>query len=193
MKKNIYSLFTLLLTVLLFNACKGPAGDPGPAGPQGAKGDIGAKGDPGTVSIISTGWITVSEELFKASYVPEDLITNIKFTGPDIDKISQKVLDDGIILVYNRLPTSKNVINAIPYTLDLNFYEPGLQLSYFFEARPKEVNCYIQFSKAVNDISDYVGTEEFRVVIIPGPSGLRLKNIDLRDYNAVKKAFNLED
>ncbi|GAB3505095.1 collagen-like triple helix repeat-containing protein [Emticicia fontis] len=193
MKRTVYSLLTLLLTVLIFNSCKGPAGDIGPAGPQGAKGDTGAKGDPGAINVLSTGWVTVSEQLYKSNYDAESLITGIKLSGGVLDKLSQKVLDDGIILVYNRQQSNKGVIVSIPYTLDFSFVEPGLQLSYFYEAMPKEVNCYIQFSKALKDISDFVSNDEFRVIIIPGASGLRLKNIDLRNYEAVKKAFNLQD
>ncbi len=193
MKRNVYSLLTLLLTVLLFNACKGPAGDPGPAGTQGAKGDTGPKGDQGSVNIISTAWIPVTKQQIIARYDATGLISGSSFTGGGIEKLSQKILDDGIILVYNRETSDKQSVNSVPFTLDLNFMEPGLQLSYYFEAKPKEVGCFIQFSKNPKDINSIFTDEEYRFIFIPGPSGARLKNIDLKDYAAVKKAFNLQD
>lgn len=193
MKRNIYSLLTLLFIAFLLNACKGPAGDPGPIGPQGAKGDTGAKGDPGTVSVITTGWIPVTQKDMISRYDAEGLIIATRFFGGQLDKLSQKILDDGIILAYNRQTANKQSVTSIPFTLDLNFMEPGLQLSYYFEARPKEVNCYIQLSKSVKDISPYLVDEEYRFVFIPGPSGARMKDIDFNNYEAVKKAFNLQD
>ncbi len=193
MKKNVYSLLILLLTVILFNACKGPAGDPGPAGAQGPKGDTGAKGDPGSVSVITTGWIPVTQKDLIARYDAQGLIIATRFFGGQIDKLSQKILDDGIILAYNRQTINKQSVTSIPFTLDLNFMEPGLQLSYYFEARPKEMYCYIQLSKAMKDLTPILVDEEYRFVFIPGPSGARLKDIDLSNYEAVKKAFNLTD
>ena len=193
MKKNVYSQLILLLTILLFNACKGPAGDPGPAGAQGPKGDTGAKGDPGSVSVISTAWIPLTQKDMIARYDAQGLIIATKFFGGQIDKLSQKILDDGIILAYNRQTINKQSVTSIPFTLDLNFMEPGLQLSYYFEARPKEMYTYIQLSKVIKDLTPYLVDEEYRFIFIPGPSGARIKGIDLTNYEAVKKAFNLQD
>jgi len=189
MKRNAFSLLALLLGLVIFNSCKGPVGDPGPMGPQGPKGDPGSGG---SSTILSTGWIPVTKQQAISRYDAEGLLIGSRFTGGELDKLSQKILDDGIILVYNRVAGSQS-INSVPFTLDMNYKEAGLQLSYYFEALPKEVNCYIQFSKKLADISPYIENEEYRIIIIPGPSGLRMKNIDLKDYEAVKKAFNLKD
>ncbi|MBA4853886.1 collagen-like protein [Emticicia sp. BO119] len=193
MKKTIYYPFILSIIVLLTIACEGPAGEQGPIGPQGDKGDTGAKGVAGSAKLYATNWIAVTKQDHVNHYVKNGLYTGTDFTGTEIDKISQKVIDDGVILAYVRKSADKSKIMALPYFVDYGATGENLQQTYYFAPSSKKIACYIEYSKSVADISKYLQDEEYRFIIIPGPSGFRLKNIDLTNYEAVKDYFNLND
>lgn len=190
MKKIIYVFATLTVFVFL-NSCKGPAGETGPIGPTGAAGatgSTGVKGDPGSVNVISTGWLKITKELYAKGYAAQNSVfyTGVSVSGgTGLEKISQKTLDEGIILAYNRLPGSSDI-----YLVPFDYYDGTLHLTYSFNIQPKTANFYVYFSKAI-DPKTYFVDEEYRVIIIQGANGGRLKNIDLKNYDAVIKALNI--
>jgi hypothetical protein len=193
MKKNIYYPLILSAIVVLLIACEGPAGDKGAIGPQGDKGDTGPKGAAGVAKLYATNWIAVTKQDHVNHYVKNGLYTGTDFSGGEIDKISQKVIEDGVIMAYVRKSTDKSKIIALPSLIDYGAAGENLQQTYYFTPSPKKIACYIEYSKSVADISKYLQDEEYRFIIIPGPSGFRLKNIDLSNYEAVKEYFNLND
>jgi hypothetical protein len=191
MKKIIY-LFSILAIGFL-NSCEGPQGEPGPAGPAGSTGSpgaTGAKGDAGTVNIQTTAWIKVTKELFASSYSSEDGLfsTNIGINGTAIDNITQKTLNEGIVLAYNRVFGSPAEVWLVPF----DYYHDGNHITYSLRLQPKKAIIDINFSKAI-DPQTYFVDEEFRIVVIPPASGARLRSINFKDYNEVKRAFNLKD
>lgn len=189
MKKITY-LFSTLMVVTFLNSCKGPAGEVGPAGPAGAAGAAGPKGDVGTVNISTTGWIKVTKETYAKGYRQEDNVfyTGVGFSGnPVVDKITQKTLDEGIVLAYNRLVGGSDV-----YLIPFDYYDGSNHITYSLNLEPKSVNFYVYFSKAI-DPKTYFVDEEVRIVVIPPASGARLASINWKDYNEVKKAFDLKD
>ncbi len=193
MRKNIYYPFILSMIVLLLAACEGPAGEKGPIGPQGDKGDTGPKGTAGSAKLYATNWIAVTKQDMVSRYTKDGMYISTSFSGGDIDKISQNVIDDGVILAYVRKSTDKNKIIALPSVVDYGTAGENLQQVYYAIAAPKKISCFIEYSKSVADIGKYLQDEEYRFIVIPGPSGFRTKNIDLSNYEAVKEYFNLND
>ena len=189
MKKNIYVFVTL--SIVFLNSCKGPAGETGPIGPAGATGAAGvagAKGDPGSVNVITTGWIKVPKEIYANFYKAANSVfyTSVGISGNSVlDKISQKTLDEGIVLAYNRLPGSSDI-----YLVPFDYYDGTNHVTYSFNIEPKSANFYIYFSKAI-DPKTYFLDEEYRIIVIQGVNGGRLKNIDVKNYDAVVKALNI--
>ncbi|MBA4853885.1 collagen-like protein [Emticicia sp. BO119] len=190
--KNTFYILILLCISLLFNGCKGEAGDTGLIGPKGEKGKIGAAGDPGVAEIFATNWISITKAEQIKFYDPDLLYTSQGFSGGELDKLSQKILDDGVILSYHRWAADKARIISLPNVIDYGNVESGLQISRYIAAYPKGIDCFVEFSKSV-DINKYLADEEYRFIIIPGASGYRLQNIDFNNYEAVKKALNLKD
>jgi hypothetical protein len=190
--KNILYIIILLCVSFTFNGCKGEAGDTGPIGPKGEKGKVGATGDPGTTEIFVTNWIFISKADQIKFYNADGLYTSQAFSGGELDKLSQKILDDGVILSYHRWAADKTRIISLPNVIDYGNVDSGLQISRYIAAYPKGLDCYVEFSKSV-DITRYLADEEYRFIVIPGASGYRLKNIDFNNYEAVKQAFNLKD
>jgi hypothetical protein len=191
MKLNIYLLIFSLLSVL---ACKGPIGEAGAVGPQGLTGDKGPKGDLTKFNVIATEWYHFTVADFIKAYDPKTFTIRVTLSGNKLNQLTDNIIKDGMILVYNRITDTPDVIYPLPFTLQRPDAATGThQIIYSFETKAKQVDCLIKRTKNITPSADNFIDEEFRVVIIPGPSGARLKDLDLRDYKAVKKAFNLED
>lgn len=160
----------------------------GPIGPQGNTGATGQKGDPG-VTFYTTNWVTVAKKTFVDNYNKTDLYTSIGLTGGVIQTyLTQKTLDGGIVMLYNRLPSNKAFVNAVPF----DTYLKDTHITYSFAAEPGKISCYVSFSKTL-DINTYFADEEFRAIIIPPATGARLGNVDWKNYEEVKRVLNLED
>ena len=189
--KTILSSF-LILFVFIISSCEGPQGEPGPAGVAGAvgaQGLTGAKGDAGATNVFSTGWIKITKELFASSYTAEDgnYWTGVGMTGTAIDKITQKTLDEGIVLAYNRV-----VGDEIVYLVPFDYFNGDNHVTYSLYLRPKRASISVYFSKPI-DPKTYFEDEEFRIIVIPAASGGRLKSVDWKNYKEVLKAFNIPE
>lgn len=187
MKINTY---LILFSFLILTACKGPAGEAGPIGPQGLTGDKGATGDLSKFNVIATEWYAFKDTDFIKAYDTKTSMSKVTLSGNKLNQLTDNIIKDALILVYNRVTDTPDNIYPLPFTIQAPEY--SYQILYGFEVKPKQVDCFVKFTKNILPEEYFIG-EEFRVVIIPGPSGARLKNIDLKDYAAVKKAFNLQD
>lgn len=184
---KILSYLSLALVVLV-SACTGPQGDPGPQGPQGVQ---GPKGDPGSsgAAFYSTNWVSIPKQSFVTNYDQNELYTSIGLQGGAIQTyLTQKTLDGGMVLLYNRVASNKSFVNAVPW----DTYFDGAHVTYSFAAEPGKISAFISFSKAVN-VSNFFTDEEYRAVIVPPATGARLGNVNWKDYNEVKRVLNLED
>lgn len=127
------------------------------------KGDVGPAG---TANVQYSAWTSVAFSGSGTSYVGT-------LTAPPI---TQEVLDKADIRVYWKegsrvlaLPYAQ-VISGTTYTIHQRFYVGRIEL-----------------------VASYsLGAQEMRYVIIPGGATVR-SGLDLDDYDAVKKAFNLPD
>lgn len=187
--KKVLSLLSVAFVAILA-ACEGPQGEVGPAGPQGPQGVPGAKGDPGTVNIYTSKWITVKGPDWY-TYDEEKKYYNIAFKEP---LITQSALDKGLFMCYFRYSDDKTAIYPLPTYLissgaTVGFYpliDPQLGSAMVFETQFQEATDL----KSFTDFS-----VDFRYVIIPDAtlkSG-RMKDIDWKNYEEVKKALNLQD
>lgn len=127
------------------------------------KGDVGPAG---TANVQYSAWTSVAFSGSGTSYVGN-------LTAP---AITQEVLDKADIRVYWKvgsqvlaLPYAQNIAGTT-YSVHQRFYLGRIEL-----------------------LASYsLSSQEMRYVIIPGGAPVRL-GLDLDDYDAVKKAFNLPD
>lgn len=179
---------TFLAGFVLLTACKGPQGDvgpqgekgstgatgaTGPAGPQGATGATGATGGSGGTTTLSgvfySDWLSVQFSGFSEF---EAVIT--------APKITREILDKGTVVTYAKSNISGNVL-PLPFaaldgaTRTTVTYNLGV------------VNLRATFNAS---------SQTYRYVIFPPGTSIgngKKANVDLSDYEAVKKYYNLPD
>lgn len=185
MKPTANKLLALLLFVLL-GACEGPPGPPGPQGPQGNQGQEGLPAPEGVVF----EW------------------ENIDFQAPDywvfLDFPDYEALPTDAVLVYYLYETVQDettgedidVWRLLPQT---EYLEQG-ELVYNFQHTFLDAEVFLQagFNIAEANLGpEYLNDWVIRVVILPGQylSNARggSSKIDVANYQAVKKYFNLPD
>lgn len=127
------------------NGAPGPKGATGAEGPKGDKGATGAqgpKGDPGTANVIYSQWLGIN--FSQAVFWHAEIMTT---------KITQDIVDKGMVLVYFR----STVPNAPVYKLNYNLGNTFLIQS----IAPGQI--------ILNASQDYSDPDyRFRYVIIPG-------------------------
>ncbi|MES2797390.1 MAG: collagen-like protein [Bacteroidota bacterium] len=180
MKKTSILVFTALLLFAIFQACKGPQGDPGPAGVQGIQGLTGTQGlagkDANKVRFSNwqfyTHWSGVSASLDRRA-------SNINIEG--------LFIEDGVFLLY---VLKNGTAKLIP-----SQYNNSVYLDYGIS---KQINN--------NVIIELIGKTEtsgalshqlmydlkFRWVFIPLSNSGKKAAIDYSDYEGVKKAYNIQ-
>lgn len=164
---KMFGMFALACGLLCTNCAKD--GKTGPAGPAGAN---GANGNANVVSstITSSNWSYVSPSW------------EIAFSYP---AITQDIIDKGAVLVYLKNGTSYS-------QLPLTFFQSA---SY---STALEVSNYLGGVKIFWTDSDLTqptnpGSWTFKIVVIAASGRAANPNVNYNDYNAVKKAFNLQD
>jgi hypothetical protein len=152
---------------LTFAACK--KGDTGPAGPAGTN---GANGNANVVSstVTATSWAYTAPS-WKVSFT--------------YAAITQAVIDKGVVLVYAKVG---NAYNQLPLT----FYPASTYSSTW------EVSSYLGGIDVIATDSDLTqpanpGSWTFKIVVMTASARLAHPNVDLKNYNEVKQAFNLVD
>ncbi len=164
---KMLSMFALACGLLFTNCAKD--GKTGPAGPQGP---AGANGNANVVSstITSSNWAYTAPSW------------KISFTYP---AITQDIIDKGAVLVYIKVGSA---YNQLPLTI-----YPSSTYS-----RTYEVSTYLGGVDIFCTDSDLTqptnpGSQNFKVVVIAASGKMANPNLNYDDYNAVKKAFNLQD
>ena len=146
----------------------------GAAGPAGKDGLDGKDGEDGYSNVVSSSIISGNWTFLSPSW-------SQSFTYA---AITQDILDNGAVLVY--VASGVNYYQ-LPYT----FYPTS---SY---SRTYNYVHYLGGLKVYVTDSDLntpqPGTLEFKVVVIEASFLMKNPNVDLKNYEAVKKAFNLKD
>jgi hypothetical protein len=197
-KRLILSTLSLLTAGFMFIGC---TGDDGAVGPAGAKGDTGAqgaggaKGDAGTANVIYSEWLEVPETKTNSA---NNELKSVDFVAA---KITQEIIDNGVILAYVKSGDNQPV-TQLSYTT--NFWNTnGTSIlgsySLYANAALGKITFYQRWITPGTIPSEWINFKgsiinRFRYVIIPkGLSGARQAAVDYSDYAAVKKHFNLPD
>lgn len=165
MKKKLQTTGIVLLTftLLLLNGCKKE--NPGPAG-----------------STVTARTFTVSSWTWSSPYY---------YVNLGVPELTSGNINDAAVMVYFKANSS--AWSALPYTQynsPANYY-----MGFNTNSNNVQVNwVYDSSFSSGDDPNDYYGTQvRCKVVVIPPAERKANPNIDLTDYEAVKKAYHLED
>jgi hypothetical protein len=174
MKKILFPL--LLAVAVLFQNCKGPEGPQGPPG--------------NTAEALGTTFDLTGVNFTSA----EKWQYGLRFADADL---GVDVLESDAVLVYILWETldvdgqSLDSYRLLPQTA---FLENGI-LTYNMDRTSRDFSIFLDGTVNLATVStDYTRNQEFRVVIIPSDFAARRSGtVDYSDYNAVAKAFNIDE
>ena len=184
MKKIILFVFASFLL-----ACEAPVGDVGPqgaAGAAGAKGDKGDVGEKGTFSAIVSPWFSALNWVSSSNGLSH--VQN--FSEP---KLTQQIIDKGLILGFYRPVGEDESGLVLPIPDETANYSLGIAGFLFGGQGTISVALNFRNSGVVNPNLEDWRKIGFRWIIVPPASTGRLKNVDWKNYNEVKKALNIQD
>jgi len=189
---NTLVLLTMVLS-LSFVSCEGPEGPEGPAGldglegaqgVQGATGAQGPAGPLGATNVIYSPWIT--------NVWVKDEVT--KFVSHEIGapKITQEIMDKGVVMAYFRESSVANFIKVLPtiyyqnsvpiLSIDFTIFSGGM---IFFHGASKAENG--------EGVETFSPNSQIRYIIIPGGVAGRVKYpVDFNNYEEVCSYFGIE-
>lgn len=121
---------------------------------------------------------------------------NFGYTGGNNYEIYQRlnptIYSSDVILIYRKSGTTSNNSNvwqSIPRTL----YLPQGELDYDFDFSREDFTIYAGGTYDLTFTPSYITNQTFRIVIVPGYFSKGSSSIDFSDYNAVIKAYNIDD
>lgn len=178
--KKFTLLFLAVLFTMVYSGCKkdpgpeGPQGETGPAGPQGPQGPAG------NANVSSATYVTNSSTW---GYDATNQYWYQTLTAPSV---TSSIVSTGAVLVY--IETSTDTWAQLPRTIYLSSsYSQSQRFIYWTD----NVRIIIQDSDLTQPANP--GTKKFKVITIASSARTANPDINLSDYNAVKKAFNLKD
>lgn len=126
-------------------------------------------------------------------------LRNVNFSYNSIDgytiyrTLSPQIYASDVILIYRMAGTidaNTPIWQQIPRTL----YLPQGELDYDFDFSKEDFTIYAGGTYDLATTPSYITNETFRIVIVPGYFSNKMAHkVDLSDYNAVVKAFNIDD
>ena len=165
MKKTIVLVFIVIAVMLTSNGCKKPKdGATGPQGPAGTNGNANVIGS--TLYTDSGSWRPISTWGFSTEFT--------------LGAITQAVVDKGVVMVYEELGTGWM---ALPYTYGI------VSRSFSFDVGTIKIRIInTDLSNATNP-----GAIGYRFVVITSSNRIAHPNVNYKNYEEVKKTFNLQD
>lgn len=142
-------------------------------------------GDYGNANIISSNTLTLNNW----SVVNDDGV-NFEFETTVLwGEITQEIVDNGIVMVYIKFSSSDWI--ALPFSFSDDNYS-SLSINYSFSVG--QVDISVLGFDDVNDhnASEFNGTTA-RVVVMSQEGRMSHPNVDLTDYEEVKRVYNLKD
>jgi hypothetical protein len=149
-------------------------------GPRGYDGLDGADGDVYTYSAIydvyANDWSGDADDYRVFLEVPE---------------ITNDIYYNGAVLVYRLFETEPKTFNMLPYT----YVDNALTISMDYDAYVGGIELiYKEVFEGTNDTFAPEGDMAFKILIIEGIPLATVKSmVDVKDYNAVTKAFKLNE
>lgn len=111
-----------------------------------------------------------------------------------VSELNPQIFNSDMVLVYRRAGNAGGnpIWESLPKSI---YFDNGAVLDYNFDFTVNDISIYLGYSNATALSPAYISNQLFRVVIIPGYLSNRGGNssIDLSDYNAVVKAYGLND
>ncbi|MES2544018.1 MAG: hypothetical protein V4548_03975 [Bacteroidota bacterium] len=162
-------IFLLIGMVSLFGlqSCSGPEGPEGPPGSDGTN---------------------VEAEVYEITDV--DFLSNGNFSI--VADLPHTILSSDMVLVY-RLSDVFNGADVWRLEPETFYFADGtLDFRYNFDFTRTDVSIYLEGNDLGTVPEEFRLNQVFRIVIIPGYFSNK-KAVDLKDYNAVIKAYNLND
>ncbi len=176
----------LIVALLLMSSCgtEGPEGPVGPAGPQGTTGQVGPQGPAGAANVIYSNWAKAGTWIKTNQFGTDRFYFDIN----NVNRLTQAVLDQGVVLLYSKLETENNQVRQLPIRVYALFTEDIIDFTLM-------VNRIRIWSIPVRGPQTPIipsPNHEFRYVIIPGGQAGRISYENL-SYAEAKEAFNLPD
>ncbi|TDE11371.1 hypothetical protein [Dyadobacter psychrotolerans] len=161
----------ILITAALFQSCRGPEG---PAGPAGLDGPIGQ-----TFEVENVNFNTGNGFQYRTT-----------FNNANVD-----FLESDVVLVYILWDVDNGapIWRLLPQPIDM-----PRGIIYNFDFTPSDFTIFIDAPTSVNLSTlsaDFTQNQTFRVVALPSDFNSRKSGepVDYKDYEAVKKHFNLDE
>lgn len=204
---NVLLTVLLIASLFLMSACS-KKGDTGPAGATGAQGPAGPTGPKGpgavsgTFSLVNTDY---KQDFWSISTGPgSSLGISARMALKNLPAITADVFNTGTVLVYLKTPGTFGGDNTSwsPLPYDIRGYDLGYLTSIKFNYEAGKLRVYYLIvqtdavpTKTVPSVSTItIPSYDYKYVIIPGTAAVRASSgVDLSDYNAVAKYYNLKD
>lgn len=159
-----------IVGLLIFSSCEGPEGPRGSQGPQG---------------------ITVESEVFELKNINFGYSNEAGYTI--YQKLNPQINSADAILIY-RLSGTIDAVTPIWQLIPRTLYLDEGELDYDYDFSKEDFTIYAGGNYDLSLTASYLQIQTFRIVIIPGYfSGRSKKTVDKNDYNAVIKAYNIDD
>ncbi len=179
MKNKIY-LGMFALIVLMFGSC---AKD-GATGPAGAAGKDGTNGTNGNANVTGSNTVTLNNWVSDYNDGTDfGFHSDATWSG-----ITQVIVDKGVIMVY--VSDDNGGWIALPTTESGTGYSATIGFQFSVGSVSIFINGYDDSGSTV--AADFNGTV-IRVVAIAASNRVDNPNVNLSNYEEVKKAFNLKD
>ncbi|WP_396637306.1 collagen-like protein [Maribacter sp. R77961] len=173
----IQKIFIVLVVVLSFTSCEGPAGFDGQPGPQGPAGADGSIFEAAAFEIELDFILNTDANIYE--FGPEEYPTDIT------------LIKDDVVLIYRLEEVNEglDVWRQLPQPF---FAEDGLMF-YNFDFTEADFGLFVEPEFDVNLIApDLVQDQVFRVVVIPGDLGTSSK-MDQSSIYSVLNALGIEE
>ncbi len=152
------------------------------------------------IGFVSLQSCTVNENSVDNDTISEVFeLRNVNFSYNSIDgytiyrTFSPQIYASDVILIYRMAGTidaNTPIWQQIPRTL----YLPQGELDYDFDFSKEDFTIYAGGTYDLATTPSYITNETFRIVIVPGYFSNKMAHkVDLSDYSAVVKAFNIDD
>lgn len=107
------------------------------------------------------------------------------------ETLNPQIYPADVILIY-RLSGTINSSTPIWQPIPRTLYLPQGELDYDFDFSRQDFTIYAGGTYDLSLTPNYLNNQTFRLVIVPGYASNKV-NVDYNDYNAVIKAFNIDD
>lgn len=170
----------------------GMDGQDGTDGQDGADGQDGQDGEDGNANVFSSGWVEYDEAVW--TEVTGEFGIDYRNYPIEEAEITQDIVDNGVVLVYNRFVITGTHVYTLPFTENITSNDPnGQTISYQFEVN--ELVLKMRNASGSGDPGTFggPGIAEFRYIVIPSTNGGRPFNLETLTADLAAKGVNINN